>query len=63
MVFKAVNYLLARNSQRMFKDKEERKYYLRRKDDLQQPFVHTPQKSICISVCRVTLCVCCTGVK
>ena len=55
MVFKSRNNLLPRNLQKMFKDKEEGKYNLRRKEDLQQPFVRTTQKSMCISVCGVTL--------
>ena len=41
--------------QKMFKDKEEGKNNLGRKDDLQQPFARTTQKSMCISVCGVTL--------
>ena len=55
MVFKARNSLLPRNIQKMFKDKEEGWYNLRRKEDLEQPFVRTTQKHMCISVCGVHL--------
>ena len=44
MAFKAIHYLFPGNLQKMFKDKEVGKYDLRRKDDLQQPFVRTTQK-------------------
>ena len=55
MVFKSRRNLLPKNLQKMFKDKEEGRYNLRRKEELQQPFVRTTQKSMCISVCGVTL--------
>ena len=55
MFFKARNSLLPRNLQKMFKDKEEGRYDLRRKEDLEQPFVRTAQKGMCITVCGVHL--------
>ena len=55
MVFKARNYLLPRNLQKMFKDKEVGRYNLRTKEDLEQPFVRTNQKHMCISVSGVHL--------
>ena len=55
MVFKARNYLLPRNLQIMFNDKEEGRYNLRRKEELEQPFVRTTQKQMCISVSGVHL--------
>ena len=53
MVFKARHSLLPRNLQKLFKDKEEGWYNFRKKEDLEQPFVRTAQKNMCISVCGV----------
>ena len=54
IMFKARNNVLPGNIQKMFKDREG-SYDLRGKLNLKQPYAQTTVKSMCFSVCGVTL--------